>query len=179
MFSPTVQLPVASDTTVSNSGANPAVQNTSQGFSPSANPEDTVTLTAQPLGSQSTQPSPQSPISQVTGGPVLVAQAAASDERGENTSPRQTGTAASGASSVAPVAAGTNSPESSSAQQQLDQLEALLQQIGIDPASLSGPALTALLHDSADPAALLVYVKQLQGTAPPAAPPIAHVNVTV
>ena len=79
----------------------------------------------------------------------------------------------------------TNTPStslsngSSATQQQLAQLEAMLQQLGIDPQSLSGPALTALMADAADPAALLAYAQQLQGTSPPAPPQNTHVKVTI
>jgi hypothetical protein len=196
MATAAVQLSIIREATASAPVANSAAQNTSPAQS-NTKIEDTVTLTAQDPQPQRTQPSqapPQTPPRSQSA-QTIVAGTQAQLPKGPAPALNQTPTqgdaaeaqtlGANQATAVYSAPAGTtntatpSSAASNAAQQRLAQLEAMLQQLGIDPRSLSGPALTALLSDATDPAALLTYVKELQGTAPPAAPPSTHVNVTV
>jgi hypothetical protein len=138
-----------------------------------------------PAGAPQSNPPP--PQSQLANGvaPVTLAQAPDSSQRSDPPPQSQTPNqpplvqlTASALPAAATATGSSNNAASSASQQQLANLEAMLQQLGIDPQSLSGPALSALVHDAASPAALLAYVKELQGTSPPAAPSADHINVT-
>jgi hypothetical protein len=190
MSTAAVQFSIIREATASATVANSAAQNTSPA-QPNPEIEDTVTLTAQDQPSQA----PPQTLAQSQSAQTIVAgiqtQLLKAPAPALNQTPTQGGaaeaqtlaanqaTAAHSALAGTASAAAPTSAAESAAQQRLAQLEAMLQQLGIDPKSLSGPALTALLSDATDPAALLTYVKELQGTAPPAAPPSTRVNIMV
>lgn len=194
MASDAMQLSVVQASGGSDTALNPATQRPNpRQAAPQANSyiEDTVTLTAQATQSQQ---APQPPSTQPAQGGAVGAQVQALN--GTAATPNQTPTpdnvqqppapaltpAAAPAASPAGAATSTapsNSKSAATQQQQLAQLEDILQQLGIDPDTLSMSDLTAMLPpDATDPAAILAYVQQFLGTTASAAPQSNHVNVT-
>lgn len=138
-------------------------------------PEDTVTLTPQAeQGDQAQDQQPQAgqnaaaaPIPQnaVNLDPPIQAALQTGDPAppAQITVPNQAATSAANLPAV--NAAAPNAAGQSVTQEEITAIDAMLEQIGIDPQSYSTAALLAMLPYASSPATLLAYVQELQGTA--------------